>query len=112
MTTNNSILTATYEDVIYAPLDAIHNNDSLTFVYKKGFSITKQIVITAEANEDEVIIEKGLEKGDKILLSVPENDEKLSYTGTEFIDEIKAKDEKQKKENEKKAVTNANQKPK
>jgi RND family efflux transporter MFP subunit len=77
MTTGNSILTATYEDVLFIPLEAIHANDSLTYVYKiSGFKTIKQIVTTGESNENEIIIKEGLSPDDQILLSAPENEEK------------------------------------
>ena len=77
MTTSNEILTYTFQDVLYIPLEALQN-DSIAFVFKKeGGKIVKQEVLTSETNDDEVIIEHGLAQGDPILLSVPDNADQL-----------------------------------
>ena len=77
MTTSNQILTYTFPDVTYFPLEALQN-DTITFVYKKeGNSIVKQEVLTSETNDAEVIVEHGLQAGDMVMLSIPENEDKL-----------------------------------
>lgn len=77
MTTSNEILTYTFPDVTFFPLEALQN-DTIAFVYKKqGASIVKQEVLTSEINDSEVIVEHGLTEGDQVLLSVPENEDKL-----------------------------------
>lgn len=87
MTTSNSIVTKTFDDVLFVPLEAVYSNDSLTFVYRKNNE--KQLVLLGEANENEIIIEKGLEKGNKIYLSMPDNADSYKYTGMELAEEIK-----------------------
>ena len=79
MTTANKILTDTYEDVLFIPLEALHS-DSLHFVYKssKG-SIVRQEVMIGQTNDDEVIIVHGLDEGEEILLSIPENETDYSF---------------------------------
>ncbi len=78
MTTSNEILTYTFQDVLYFPIEALQN-DSIAYVFKKeGSKIVKQEVLTSETNDDEVIVEHGLKEGDEVLLSVPENEDKLS----------------------------------
>ncbi|HPE19359.1 MAG TPA: hypothetical protein PLM76_12020 [Tenuifilaceae bacterium] len=103
MTTSNQIVTQSFDNVLYLPLEAIHANDSLSFVYlTKG---KKQIIITSEQNENFIIVEKGLKFGDEVYLSTPENAEKFSYTGEELIPEIKQREaERKRKEEEKKAA--------
>jgi multidrug efflux pump subunit AcrA (membrane-fusion protein) len=94
MTTSNEIVTQTFEDVNYIPLEAVHANDSLSFVYLPSKS--KQIVLLGAANENYVIVEKGLAKGDEVLLSVPEEPDSYKYTGKELIpliEEQRAKEE-------------------
>jgi multidrug efflux pump subunit AcrA (membrane-fusion protein) len=62
MTTGNQIITESIEDAVYVPLECVHaSTDSIPFVYKKNK--TKQIVVLGQANENEVIIEQGLEEG-------------------------------------------------
>jgi len=97
MTTSNQIVTDVFKDVIFIPLEAIHNNDSLSFVYTT--SNKKQIIVPGLSNENYIIIEKGLNEGDEIYLSVPEEEDKLKYSGLELIPVLKER-EKQKKLND------------
>jgi hypothetical protein len=69
MTTSNEIVTETYDSVLYIPLEAVHSNDSMTYVYLKNNN--RQVVVLDESNENEIIVEAGLDEGDKVLLSVP-----------------------------------------
>jgi len=87
MTTSNQIITNVYTDVIYVPLEAVHNEDSLSFVYTK--SGRKQVIIPGEANENYIIIEQGLETGEELYLSVPENVNKFKLSGKDLIAVIK-----------------------
>jgi len=90
MTTSNEIITGVYKNVISIPLEGIHNNDSISFVYKiKGGKKVRQIVIPGESNENSIIIKKGLDENDIIFLSLPKGGEKLKLTGLELIPEIK-----------------------
>ena len=84
MTTGNQIITKTIENVTYVPLESVQlGADSIPFVYtKKG---SKQIVVTGEENENNVVIEQGLEAGEMIFLSTPENIEKFKLTGQDLI---------------------------
>lgn len=79
MTTGNEIVTYIYKDVVFIPLEALYN-DSLAFVYKndKG-SIIRQEVITGASNDDEIIIEHGLDADEEILLAEPENAATLTF---------------------------------
>jgi RND family efflux transporter MFP subunit len=78
MTTANAIETASIPNVLSVPLEAVETDGSLSFVYKKdGGSVTKQQVTTGEMNDNEIIIHKGLEKGDKVLLMPPANKAEL-----------------------------------
>jgi len=83
MTTSNQIITNVYQDVLYVPLEALHNEDSLTFVYTTTHK--KQIVVTGASNENYIIIEQGLDEDDAVYLSVPENIEKFKLAGEELI---------------------------
>lgn len=99
MTTSNQIITNVYENVQSLPLEAIHADDSLSYVYtKKG---KKQIVVTGEMNENYIIIEKGLSSNEEVYLSIPEKPESFDLAGKELISIIKEKI-KNKKLNEEK----------
>ncbi len=76
MTTKNTIITETVDSALYIPLECLHSNDSLVFVYANG---GKQIVETAQSNEDNIIITKGLELGDEIYLSIPKDAEDWEF---------------------------------
>ena len=95
MTTSNSVITRTFDSVLYIPLESVHSNDSLTYVFRKNN--TKQIVVLGEANENEIIVEAGLGEKDKILLSIPEGADDMKFTGLELIEVIRQKEEEKKK---------------
>ena len=89
MTTGNQIITNVFENVLSLPLEAIHAEDSLSFVYtKKG---KKQIVVTGDMNENFIIIEKGIKSDEEIYLSIPEKPESFELIGKELITIIKEK---------------------
>jgi multidrug resistance efflux pump len=95
MTTSNSIITKIYDSVLYVPLEAVHSNDSMTYVYLKNN--TRQVVVLDEANENEIIVEAGLEKGDKVLLSIPEGADEMRFTGLELVEVIRQKEAEKKR---------------
>jgi HlyD family secretion protein len=106
MTTGNQIVTKTIDNVTYIPLESVQiGADSIPFVYtKKG---NKQIVVTGEENENNVVIEQGLEDGTAIYLSTPENPDRFKLAGEDLIavnqDRTKVKREEEKKAREKAA---------
>lgn len=104
MTTSNSIIIKTFPDVKYLPLEAIRGMDSIPVVYKT--SGTRQVVVLGESNENQVVVEQGLDVGDKVYLSTPEGAETWKRTGDELIKVIsdkKAEQERLKLEAEKAA---------
>jgi multidrug resistance efflux pump len=103
MTTSNSIIIKTFENVLYIPLETVHTEDSLTFVYKKNG--IKQVVVLDESNENEIIVEAGLKDGEKIMLSVPDEPEKFKFEGLELASRIREKEaEKRRIEKEQQAI--------
>jgi hypothetical protein len=91
MTTGNKIITKTINDVIYVPLECVQTGqDSIPFVYTK--SGKKQIVLLGESNENDVVVEKGLEPGTLLYLSTPEKPEKFALAGEELIPLIKERE--------------------
>ena len=72
MTTSNRIVADTMANAIYLPLECIHAEDSVTFVYKKsGGQVTRQEVELGLINENEAVILQGVKEKDKIYLSLP-----------------------------------------
>ena len=101
MTTGNQIITQTFHDVIYIPLETVFaTTDSIPFVYKRDGS--RQVVVLGEANENDVVVEQGLAKGDKLYLTIPEEADKFKLRGEELISVIKER-KKMKAEEEKRA---------
>lgn len=79
MTTGNRIETLKVSDVLFVPLEAVNTEDGVPFVYRRrGGSLTKQEVVTGAMNEDAVVIERGLDEGDEVLLSAPAGGERIT----------------------------------
>ena len=77
MTTTNNVIIDVVDDVLFVPIDATFQNDSLTFVYtKKGY---RQIVTLGEKNENHVIVERGLDEGEILYLSIPPEPETFDF---------------------------------
>ena len=87
MTTSNEVITQVLDSVVFVPLEAVHANDSLSFVFTRARK--KQIVVLGESNENNIIVEMGLKKRERRYLSMPDNPESFEYTGLALIDEIK-----------------------
>lgn len=96
MTTSNSIIIDTFQNVKFIPIEAIHSQDSIPFVYTKNGK--KQVVMLGEMNETDVVIEKGLDENEVIYLAIPEKPDKFKQAGEELISEIKQRNEKKKKD--------------
>jgi multidrug efflux pump subunit AcrA (membrane-fusion protein) len=113
MTTGNQVITKTFENVMYIPLETVFAGvDSMPFVYKKDG--TRQIVVLGESNENDVIVEQGLEKGERLYLTIPEGGDNFKLTGVDLMDVIrerkkqKAEEERRlQKENQRAATPNA-----
>lgn len=78
MTTSNAIETNTIKNALFVPLEAVAVEGTTPFVYKReGAGVTKQQVQTGLANDDEIVIAKGLERDDRVLLTPPPDADKL-----------------------------------
>ncbi len=107
MTTSNQIVISTLPDVMYIPIEALHANDSISFVYATNHS--RQIVIPGKSNENSIVIEQGLSEGDLVYLNIPDDPESFKIRGLELIDILKerrAEEERSKLEFEKKQEEN------
>jgi len=83
MTTSNKVVIKTYSDVIYIPTECVHAGaDGIPFVYTKNK--TRQIVITGESNDKNIVIERGLEPKQVVYLIQPENAEDFKLEGEEL----------------------------
>src|SRR5674476_748443 len=84
MTTGNKIVTKTINDVVFIPLESVQAGpDSIPFVYLKNG--TRQVVVLGESNENNVVVEQGLQPGTQIYLSTPLKAENFKLVGEELI---------------------------
>jgi hypothetical protein len=78
MTTANEILVSKLVEVLSIPLECVHTEGSLTFVYKKnGGDPIKQEVKLGAMNENATVVLQGVTERDELLLSSPAEPEKL-----------------------------------
>jgi RND family efflux transporter MFP subunit len=78
MTTSNAIETNTVKNALFVPLEAVAVEGTTPYVYKRdGATVTKQQVETGLANENEIVIAKGLEQDDRVMLTAPADRDKL-----------------------------------
>jgi len=79
MTTGNGVRTYAIKDALFVPIEAVTSEGGVSFVYKRdGAGATKQEVETGAMSDDEVVIKRGLEKDDHLLLMPPTGHEKLT----------------------------------
>lgn len=78
MTTANNIVTLALKDVMYVPLEAVTTEGGIPYVFKKsGVSTVKQEVELGALNDNDVVIQRGLDVNDRVLLSPPLDKDKL-----------------------------------
>jgi len=74
MTTSNTIHVSSVDSALYVPLETIHTQDSLNFVFKReGLDAIMQQVVLGLMNDNDVIIHEGVAPNDKLYLSTPED---------------------------------------
>lgn len=72
MTTGNAIETLSLVDVLSIPIEALDNADGIPYVYKRtGGRVIRQEVAPGPMNDDAVVIERGLDSGEEVLLTRP-----------------------------------------
>ncbi|MFY9116519.1 MAG: efflux RND transporter periplasmic adaptor subunit [Bacteroidales bacterium] len=89
MTTSNKIITASIDDALFIPSEAIFVKDSITYVYKT--SGVRQVVVKGPSNENYTVIEQGLNEGEDLYLSLPQNPSRFKWQGEELIPIIKSR---------------------
>jgi HlyD family secretion protein len=87
MTTSNKIITASLDSAVFVPSETIFERDSITYVYKTNG--TRQVVVKGPSNENFTVIERGLQAGDELYLSLPQNPTRFKLQGEELIPIIK-----------------------
>lgn len=72
MTTSNAVRTQRIPNALFVPLEAVTSANDIPVVYKRsGVRVVKQEVQTGAMNDNEVVIVRGLEAGDEVLLVPP-----------------------------------------
>jgi multidrug efflux pump subunit AcrA (membrane-fusion protein) len=72
MTTSNAVATHTIKNALFIPIEAVHSDSSVAFVYKRdGARLVRQEVETGAMNDDEIVIARGLTDSDRVLLAPP-----------------------------------------
>ncbi|TVP43721.1 MAG: HlyD family efflux transporter periplasmic adaptor subunit [Mongoliibacter sp.] len=85
MTTSNTIVAEEIEEANFIPLEALYSqNDSINYVHLKNGK--KQEVKLGLSNSNYVIIESGLQIGDKVYLSTPSWAENVAVNLLEELD--------------------------
>jgi multidrug efflux pump subunit AcrA (membrane-fusion protein) len=72
MTTKCTIITSVVENSMFIPLESVHTQDSISYVFIDG---RRQEVRLGESNENEIILKEGLAENEKIYLSKPADGE-------------------------------------
>jgi hypothetical protein len=81
MTTGNQIETLKLNVALYVPLEAVSSAGGIPFVYRlNGGRVVKQEVITGPMNDDEVVVIRGLEENDRVLLTAPPDHDHIALT--------------------------------
>lgn len=74
MTTSNNIITHVLENALQIPIEAVYNEEGLSFVYvKSGVGTSKKEVKLGRANDEFVIVLEGLEENNEVFLTEPES---------------------------------------
>lgn len=74
MTTANAIETAVVAGVLSVPIEAVHADSGVSFVYRKvGRGVVKQEIVTGAMNDDDIVVVRGLDAADEVLLAAPPN---------------------------------------
>jgi hypothetical protein len=72
MTTGNAIETMAVKGALSVPLEAVTTEDNVPYVYKRrGAGVVRQEVATGAMNDDAVVVTRGLEEGDRVMLTMP-----------------------------------------
>jgi hypothetical protein len=79
MTTSNQITTYTIPNALYIPIEAVTTDSGVTVVYKRdGLRVSKQEIETGTMSDDEVVVLRGLDEGERVLLAPPLDGETMN----------------------------------
>ena len=73
MTAQVEIQVEERSDAVFIPLEAVFERDGRQVVYPAGRNPRPREVVLGPSNADHVVVEKGLEAGERVLLRDPES---------------------------------------
>lgn len=79
MTTTNEILIYEYEEVVNVPLEAFYSDSIDYVILKKPGGLVRQQIISGATNENNIIVVEGISSDDKVLLTPPDNLDKIPF---------------------------------
>lgn len=80
MTTSNEILVAMLPEALTVPLETVHAQDSLAYVYvRHGPRVVRKQVQLGLMNDNEVVVERGLSEEERIFMSLPPDTSGLAF---------------------------------
>ena len=72
MTTSNAIEALVIPDAVLIPLEAVMSEGEVPYVYKRsGGRTVRQQIQTGALNDDEIVVVRGIDEGDEVMLNVP-----------------------------------------
>ena len=72
MTTSNAVATHTIKDALFIPIEAVHSDSGVAFVYTRdGARLVRKEIETGAMNDDEIVVSRGLTDDDRVLLAPP-----------------------------------------
>jgi len=84
LTVSCRIIIGIIKNALYVPLDALHSEGALNYVFKKTSSgFEKTTVETGASNSDFIVITKGLIESDKVAMTDPFKDDKKQKSSKE-----------------------------
>ena len=90
MTTKNRIITEVIDSAVYIPIECLHSNDSVNYVFMNR---RKQQVIPGKSNDNDIIISEGLKPGKEIYIVAPNGAESwdMQFLPKEIIEKYQRK---------------------
>lgn len=79
MTTTNDIRIYEYEEVANIPLEAFYSDSIDYVILKKPNGLVRKQIISGATNENNIIVVEGISANDKVLLTPPDNLDKIPF---------------------------------
>jgi hypothetical protein len=78
MTTSNAIEALVIPNALLIPLESVVSEGKTPYVYKRtGGKLVRQEIETGQLNDNEIVVRRGIEEGDEVLLNRPADPDKI-----------------------------------